>query len=271
MPVDHGVSRTGCSDLPAGTTSEAERDARTKAKKRFLREPCFVLSEVVCMNDRRLSQAFEIKRASIDDAGTFDGYASVYGGVDSYGDTIAVNAYAASLEGHKAAGTVPAMLFSHDPAQPIGRWLDMREDAHGLRVKGKLTLATTKGAEALALMKDGALGLSIGYQVKDWEPGTKPGTRVLKSVDLFEVSLVAMAADRNARILNVKSFQTIRDFETAARDVLGLTPREAKRLAAGGYASLVRRDDHSAELAELARGIATQAAELKSILKGTTK
>jgi uncharacterized protein len=181
------------------------------------------------MSDRRLSSVFEIKRSAVDDAGEFHGYASVYGGVDSYGDTIAVGCYSATLAQHKQANTRPAMLFSHDPGQPIGVWLDMREDGQGLRVQGKLTLAVDRAREAHALMQDGALGLSIGYQVNDWAPGTKPGQRILKAVTLYEVSLVAMAADSNARILGVKSFQTIRDFEDAARDVLHLTSRQAPR------------------------------------------
>lgn len=221
------------------------------------------------MTDRRLSSVFEIKRAAVDDAGTFEGVASAYGGIDSYGDTMAVGCYADTLARHKTKGTRPALLFGHDPNQPIGIWQDMREDAQGLRVKGKLTLGTAKGAEAHALMKDGALGLSIGYSVVDWEPGAKAGHRILKAVELYEVSCVAMAADPNARILGVKSLQTIRDFEAVARDALGLTPREAKRLAAGGYASLMRRDDRSEEIAELVRGIAARADELKSMLKGT--
>jgi len=220
------------------------------------------------MSDRRLSPAFEIKRAAVDDAGTFEGYASVYGGVDSYGDTIAPHAYAATLDQHKQANTRPAMLFSHDPGQPIGVWLDMREDGQGLRVKGKLTLAVDRAREAHALMMDGALGLSIGYQVDDWAPGTKPGQRVLKAVTLYEVSLVAMAADSAARILGVKeAFPTIRDFEEHARDALNLSAREAKKLASGGYASLVGRDDRSEELIELALGIAARAEELKSLLR----
>lgn len=218
------------------------------------------------MTDRRLSPPFDIKRASIDDAGEFTGYASCYGGVDSYGDTITANAYAASLERHKTAGTRPALLFSHDPAQPLGSWLDMREDSRGLLVRGKLTLAVDRAREAHALMKDGALGLSIGYSVIDSEPGPKPGTRILKAVELFEVSLVALPADPNAKILGVKSFQSIREFEAAAQDALGLSPREAKRLATGGFASLMRREDRSEELAELVRNLATQAEELKSLI-----
>ena len=220
------------------------------------------------MTDRRLSPAFEIKRAAVDESGMFEGYASVYGGVDSYGDTISAYAYTATLDRHKAAGTRPAMLFSHDPAQPIGVWQDMREDGRGLRVKGKLTLAVDRAREAHALMMDNALGLSIGYTVDHWEPGAKPGQRILKAVTLYEVSLVAMAADSAARIVAVKeAFPTIRDFEEYARDALHLSAREAKKLASGGYASLVDRDDRSEELAELARDLSARADELKSLLR----
>ena len=220
------------------------------------------------MNDRRLSPAFEIKRAAVDESGMFEGIASSFHGVDSYGDTCVPGCYTRTLAQHKQANTRPAMLFSHDPGQPIGVWLDMREDGQGLRVKGKLTLAVDRAREAHALMQDGALGLSIGYQVDDWAPGTKPGQRVLKAVTLYEVSLVAMAADSNARILGVKeAFPTIRDFEEHARDALHLSAREAKKLASGGYASLVDRDDRSEELAAMARDIAARADELKSLLR----
>jgi uncharacterized protein len=65
----------------------------------------------------------------------------------------------------------------------------------------------------------------------------------------------------------VKAFPTIRDFEAHARNALNLSAREAKRLASGGYASLMGRDDRSEELAELARGIAARAEELKSLLR----
>ncbi len=57
------------------------------------------------------------------------------------------------------------MLFQHDPNQPIGVWLEVREDADGLYVKGRLTTEVEKAREVLSLMRAGALdGLSIGYR-----------------------------------------------------------------------------------------------------------
>ncbi|WP_172332221.1 phage major capsid protein [Mangrovicoccus sp. HB161399] len=140
------------------------------------------------------------------EAGLVSGYASVFGGLpDSYGDVIAPGAYAASLKAHREAGTMPLLLWQHDPAQPVGRWLDLKEDAHGLHVSGQLILEAEKGREAHALLKGKALnGLSIGYRVIDFDrqPG---GGRLLKQIELIEISLVSIPAAPAARITSVKS------------------------------------------------------------------
>ena len=95
------------------------------------------------------------------------------------------------------------MFWIHDPSEPIGKWTAAQEDRHGLKVLGKLTLATQRGAEARALAKDGALGLSVGYQTKDSE--YRDGARVLKEIKLFEVSLVGLPMNPKAEITSVKS------------------------------------------------------------------
>lgn len=152
-------------------------------------------------------ERFEIEtKFQTADAGLLSGYASVFGGKpDSYGDVIAPGAYAASLKAHREAGTVPLMLWQHDPNNPIGRWFDIKEDATGLNVTGQLVLDTVKGREAHALLKAKALnGLSIGYRVIDFErlPG---GGRLLKQIELIEISLVSIPAAPAARITSVKS------------------------------------------------------------------
>ncbi|MBY6262237.1 HK97 family phage prohead protease [Azospirillum sp. 412522] len=223
------------------------------------------------MNSHRLSPAFELKSVDLNEVGTFTGYASTFGGTpDSYGDVIARGAFAETLATHTAKSTVPAMLWAHDQSEPIGRWQAMYEDQHGLYVEGKLTLATNRGKEAHELMRDGAVGLSIGYMVKDWGAGNRHGTRLLKSIDLFEISIVAIPANHRAQITSVKSYQTIREFEVAARDALNLTSRQAKALASGGYAALMRRDDRSTDLNPLVNGIEAETRKLKSLLKGMT-
>lgn len=114
------------------------------------------------MTSERLSPAVAFKATSIDKAGVFTGYGSTFGGVpDSYGDVVAPGAFSKTL----ASGRPVAMLWCHNSAAPIGRWLSIAEDREGLKVEGKLTLATQLGAEAHALMRDEAVGLSIGYRV----------------------------------------------------------------------------------------------------------
>lgn len=171
---------------------------------------------------------FEL-RASGDD-GTVEGYGSVFGVRDSYDDIVAAGAFAASLAEHRAAGTMPAMLWQHDASEPIGAWLEMTEDAAGLKVKGRLALETTRGREALALLKIGALnGLSIGFVSKKWERNAETDTRTLLAIDLWEVSLVTFPANGKARITGVK----------AALDAL-TAPKDAERiLREAGFA---RRD-----------------------------
>jgi len=47
-------------------------------------------------------------------------------------------AFKKSLEQHRLNNTLPAMFYAHDPAKVPGKWLDIREDARGLRVHGVL-------------------------------------------------------------------------------------------------------------------------------------
>jgi len=217
----------------------------------------------------RLSPVFEFKRADVDSAGIFRGYASTFGGgPDSFGDVIAPGAFADSLKQHQSDGSFPALLWAHDQAAVIGRWTSLEEDAHGLKGLGKLTLETVKGKEAHALMKDGALGLSIGFKAIKSKYDRVSKTNTLSKIKLFEISLVGIPANPFAKITNVKSaISSIREFQDAVRE-LGYSKREAKRLATGGWPLFAERyagDD--GELIELAAAVAARTIELKSLLK----
>ena len=163
----------------------------------------------------------QLKFAADDALGSFTGYASTFGGdPDSHGDLIAPGAFAASLARHSAAGTRPALLWQHDQANPVGVWNSFEEDAQGLLSSGRLTLDVPQAKAAHALAKDGALALSIGYTVPPGGAELVNGARLLKQIDLVEVSLVAIAANPNARIVSVKSAfdpsnPNPRDFERA--------------------------------------------------------
>lgn len=185
----------------------------------------------------RQIRSFALQIKATGDDGSIEGYGSVFGVVDNYDDVIAKGAFAASLKAHKAAGTMPAMLWQHDADEPIGIWTEMVEDAKGLKVKGQLCLETACGKEAHALLKMGALnGLSIGFISKQWAYDRDTEVRTLTEIDLWEVSLVTFPANEKSRITGVKAadvagIHTIRQAEQVLRDA-GFSADAAKALIA---------------------------------------
>ena len=175
-------------------------------------------------------RSFALQIKATGDDGTVEGYGSVFGVRDNYDDVIAKGAFMDSLKSHKAAGTMPAMLWQHDADKPIGVWTEMVEDEKGLRIKGQLAMETVKGKEAHALLKMGALnGLSIGFMSKEWSYDRETEVRTLTAIDLWEVSLVTFPANEKARVTNVKSadeMATPKDAEKALRDA-GFSKSEA--------------------------------------------
>ena len=128
------------------------------------------------------------------------GYASLFGVRDQGGDVVQKGAYAASLAALGASGRRVKMLWQHDPAQPIGVWDEVREDATGLWVKGRILVDVEKGREAAALLAAGAIdGLSIGYRTRRAERDGK-GQRLLAELELWEVSLVTFPMLPEARV-----------------------------------------------------------------------
>lgn len=144
------------------------------------------------------------------DKGTFSGYASVFGGVDSYGDTIVKGAFSESL----GKNGLPKMFFNHEWGMPIGKYFKAEEDDHGLFVEGELTPGLSLAADVRAGMKHGTIdGLSIGGYVKkgDYDE-TDTGRVIRKWSTLMEVSPVVFPADGAARI-DVASVKSV-DFES---------------------------------------------------------
>lgn len=183
------------------------------------------------MHRKTLDFGFELK--SVDDDGVVEGYGSVFGVIDSYDDMVVRGAFASSLAAHRAAGTMPAMLWQHDASEPIGIWTDMTEDSKGLLIKGKLALDTTRGKETHALLKMGALnGLSIGFISKQWAYDRDTEVRSLTEIDLWEVSVCTFPSNEKARVTNVKSsdeLATPKDAERILRDA-GFSKADATAL-----------------------------------------
>jgi len=134
-----------------------------------------------------------------DDSGAISGVAWKYDQPDRIGDMIAPGAFA------KAAFPIPMLAF-HDMRDPVGVW-DAAEDKGGAwHVKGKLFVEdVARAREVRALVRGGAIkGLSIGFVTGKAEarPG---GGRLIKSLELFEVSLVTVGMHPGAKVTSAKS------------------------------------------------------------------
>jgi hypothetical protein len=163
--------------------------------------------------------------------GTFSGYGSIFGNVDLHGDIVEKGAFAETLKERPIEHV--GLYWMHDPREPIGKWSIMEEREQGLWVEGKLTLGVSRAREVYELMKDGAVtGLSIGYRTRKYDLDGENDIRILKDVELFEVSAVSGPANEEARIAGVKSAKdfanlaTVREANQALRDA-GFSQREA--------------------------------------------
>lgn len=204
-----------------------------------------------------LTTRLEVKDSGLGQDGTFTGYASVFGEVDSYNEVVQKGAFAKSLEAYAAKGKMPKMLRGHDPNRIPGSWKAMNEDDVGLRVGGQLAMEVQDGKDAHHLLKMDALdGLSIGYVATKWEENKKSGVVTLTEIDLWEVSLVTFPAGPSARVDGVKSLiedgklVSMKECEEILRDA-GLSRSQAKTVAGRGYSTLLRQcdaDGHPREL-----------------------
>lgn len=176
--------------------------------------------------------------------GEFEGYGSVFGNTDLGGDIVIKGAFTDTLKAFATKGTMPAMLWAHDPTQPIGEWLSMEEDERGLRVKGQLWCSgcgldrkpITEADRARNLMlANGPKGLSIGFNVPQdgsaIEEVDGQIVRVIRKADLWEVSPVVFAMNPEAAVTVAKSVD-LRSLERAVRERFDLSQKEAKAFCA---------------------------------------
>ncbi len=144
--------------------------------------------------------------------GVIKGMASTFGNVDLTGDRIDFGAFAKSIQAHKLRHDRPIrMLLGHDRmAGAIGGFpIDkVREQKQGLKVEGHINLSVQRGAEAFSLAQQGVLtDLSIGFFATETESEIRGGQeiRVIKEIDLREISIVDEPANPKATITDVKT------------------------------------------------------------------
>lgn len=220
---------------------------------------------------QRKSFAF---KADAKSDGTFTGYASVFGNLDSYREIVAPGAFTASLAEIKAAGLPLPALWQHYSDQPVGGYNPdaLVEDENGLAVSGWLMvedIPLAKQAHAL-LMRRVVRGLSIGYYVRASSYDEKTNIRTLTELELAEISIVTFPANEEATIDSVKTalasgtLPSLRDFEKFLREA-GFSKSQSVAVANGGLSKLLRSES-AAKTGESHLG-----EKLLAILKGEPK
>jgi len=184
--------------------------------------------------------AFEIKQTPDEDFVHIEGLASTFGNIDRDGDIIAKGAFTNTLTKRK-----PKLLNQHRMDQPIGVIDSAFETEEGLLIKARMPKDNSMVKDMLPLLKMGALGdFSIGFNTVDADT-TPDGNRIIKEVDLWEVSIVTIPANPEAKITRVKKIDdentislekaeqinTKRDFEQLLKDTGAFTNKAATVLA----------------------------------------
>ena len=211
-------------------------------------------------------------KAVADDEGIFEGYASTFGNIDSTGDIIAEGAFTNTIKSRE-----PKVLWQHDMTKPVGKLIDIREDAKGLYVKVRLATKTTLGRDAYEYMKEGIINrLSIGFRTIKSEYDEDTNIRTLKEIELFEFSLVTIPANDQAEVTRVKNDlpQDERSFEKFLRE-FGYSRTASKAIAARGikgYQEVLREagvsDTPNDDLREADDEVKTLLSNLLQTLKG---
>ena len=156
------------------------------------------------------SAPFKVKGAGPDDGlkdGQFEGYASVFGNIDSYGDIVEKGAFAKSLGAWQERGAPIPLLWGHDFSDPysnIGTIDHAEEDDHGLKVRGTFDLDNPKAAQVYRLVKGRRVSdMSFAYKVIDSQ--AKADANHLTELHIYEASIVPAGANHLAGVGTVKA------------------------------------------------------------------
>ena len=155
------------------------------------------------------SAPFTVKAAGPDDGledGQFTGYASAFDNTDSYGDVVQPGAFKKTLEEWAEKEATIPVLWGHDMNDPfanIGGVLSAEEDEAGLKVTAQLDMDNPTAVQVYRLLKGRRIDtMSFAYSVRDSEE--KDGLNYLKDLKVYEVSVVHVPANDQARVLAVK-------------------------------------------------------------------
>lgn len=143
--------------------------------------------------------------------GRIEAYASVFDTVDSYGDVVRRGAFADTLTDWEQRGKTIPLLYGHDfndPFKNIGGVVEAIEDDRGLKITADLDMDNPTAVQVFNLISKGRLSeMSFAFNYVDAGMATVDGEELfeVRKVDLYEVSVVPIGANRDTEIVSAKS------------------------------------------------------------------
>lgn len=132
--------------------------------------------------------------------GIVKGYGSVFGNIDSDGDMIMMGAYKKTIQEN---GERVKYLYQHDIEKPIGKMRELYEDSTGLAFVAEVP-KTRLGMDVIELIKSGVITEnSVG--IMPIQKRMVDDYREIAEVKLYEISAVTLAANDQAKIMDVKN------------------------------------------------------------------
>lgn len=163
------------------------------------------------MKDNLQFKNFEILETKKEDDGRLriSGWAAYFDNVDSYGDIIIRGAFAKTLIERK--GRI-AFCLQHDIWNPVAKIEVLEERDMGLWVEA---LISASEDDTQIKVKEGILSeMSIGYRTINSRSEIRDGIEinVLSEIKLIEISLVTVAANPLAKVVDMKSDEEKADY-----------------------------------------------------------
>jgi HK97 family phage prohead protease len=143
-----------------------------------------------------------------------DAYAATFE-KDDVNDVIMPGAFKPWLERKAARGDALSLFYNHRWQEdlPLGPIVEVSEDRRGLKYKAHLPKDDVRisGQIVPQIRSKGLRKSSFGYKVRDSERRRTDGARMIKRLDVFEISLVGIPANRGADIIGIKGLVPFQD------------------------------------------------------------
>lgn len=185
-----------------------------------------------------------------DESGSVELYAAAFGNIDRAGERIEPGAFK-NLDGFKAGGW---LAVNHDwSGLGVATIEDADQDAKGLKIKAHFH-SDSESQKVRTIIRERidrgkSVKASIGYKVLEDEDVKLDGksVRSLKSIELYEASIVNVPCNPEAGVIGVKSLMTIDELSALVAEY-----KAGRVLSAANRATLARlHAQHAAALADL--------------------